>query len=391
MYGDFEVCYEVPYRVLYEGKNINAFARGLKSIPYICLCNKKPLENKIKLFIKYYQYDLAVADRNDMLLRELGLPEYYQNIIKCSGISYGLEWLKLIKFRENLCFECNISPIRKKNHYFNDLSQFEQNYDKEIEKHFYNYGIGYKLVKHYGIYFLQEQVPEKLLKIIKPEKAIIKKEVLEYALMDNYTLEESLVEKNLDIIFNQCEDIRNIVLYDQLNNKEKLRYYNIEKELKLDDIVMEYVDKCIWKRFLNVKKIIFNEVKDLDKRIKEEINNGGKEIFIDIMKDGLKIKIQVNKLKKEIIVEPSFDERKKFKLEKDIFNVILEKIDFRKISTWTKEEGDCHKNIEWFVMGEFGIEESISNSGKEMPEGLFNNLVDIFNMLSIDDYIKSFM
>lgn len=247
MYGDFEACYDVPYNVLYKGDKINAFARGLKSKPHICLCNKESLENKIKLFMKYYQYDSEVMDRTNMLLRELGLPKYYNDIIKASGVPYGLEWMKLIRFRENLCFECNISPIRKKNQYFYDLSHFEQNYEQEIEKHFYKYGIGYKLVKHYGIYFLKDQVPADLLQIIKPELEIMKKEILEYAMLDNCLMEKNTVKETLNKIYGEKEDIRNIILYDQIDNKEGLYSYDIARKLQLDEIVMNYIEKCIWK------------------------------------------------------------------------------------------------------------------------------------------------
>jgi hypothetical protein len=391
MYGNFEACYDVPYNVLCKGDKINAFARGLKSKPYVCLCNKESIENKIKLFMKYYQYDSEVIDRTDMLLRELGLPQYYTDIIKASGVAYGLECLKLIRFRENLCFECNISPIRKKNHYFNDLSQFEQNYEQEIEKHFYKYGIGYKLVKHYGIYFIEERVPTDLLQIIKPELEIMKKEVLEYALLDNCSMEEIIVEETLNKIFAEEEDIRNIILYGQIVNKERLHSYNIALKLQLDETVMNYVEKCIWKRFLKVKKIIFNEVKELDRQINEEAKSGGKDIILDIKKGANKIKIMIDKLKRQIILEPSFDKRKRIKLTKEEFDVILSKLNFRELSTWTKKEGDICKNICWFLMGEFGIEESITNSGSEISEEIFNELTSIFQILGAVEYLNCFL
>jgi hypothetical protein len=391
MYGDFEACYDVPYCVLYKGNKIDAFARGLKSKPYICLCNKEAIENKIKIFMKYYQYDVEVMDRTDMLLRELGLPQYYNDIIKASGVPYGLEWLKLIRFRENLCFECSISPIRKKSHYFYDLSHFEQNYEQEIEKHFYKYGIGYKLVKHYGIYFLKDQIPADLLQIIEPDLETMKKEIIEYASLDNCSIDKRTVEETLNKIFDEEEYRKNIVLYYQRDNKEELNPYDIICELQLDEAVMDYVEKCIWKRFLKVKKIIFDEVKELDRRINEEVQNGGKDIFLNIMKGENKILVIMEKLKRQIILEPSFDKRKRVKLTKEEFDTILDKLSFRKLSTWTKKEGDICKNISWSISGECGIEASIRNSGTEISEEIFNELISIFQILGAVEYLDVFI
>lgn len=142
---------------------------------------------------------------------------------------------------------------------------------------------------------------------------------------------------------------------------------------------------------MRVKKIIFNEVKELDRKIDEEVKNGGKNIILYIEKGVNKIKIIIDKLKRQITLEPSFDKRKRIKLTKDEFDVILNKLNFRELSTWTKGEDDACKNICWFLMGEFGIEKSITNSGSEISEEVFNELTSIFQMLGVVEYLNSFI
>ncbi len=49
------------------------------------------------------------------------------------------------------------------------------------------------------------------------------------------------------------------------------------------------------------------------------------------------------------------------------------------------------KNICWFLVGEFGIEKLITNSGTEISEEVFNGLTSIFQTLGAVEYLRSFI
>ncbi|WP_139904819.1 hypothetical protein [Clostridium thermarum] len=238
-------------------------------------------------------------------------------------------------------------------------------------------------MKHYGIYFLEESVPAHILQILTPKRETIKNEVLEYASNDDCPMDESVVDENLDIIFDQDKDIRNIILYDQMNNRNKLSPYLLLEKLNLNEEVMHYVNKCIWKRFLKVKKMIIAEIKDLDQKIKEEVKNGGKDICLDMIKNGKKLTIWIDKLKKQIVIEPSYDVKRKYKLSEKEFEVILNKLNFKEFSTMSEFDIDNSKKVSWFISGEYGIEPVVSNRGDRMPEEVYNNLVFIFEKLGV--------
>ena len=255
----------LPYKYVHPGTNYFAFSERADSEAYICRCQKQSIENRIELFMKYYQYDLCLNDRKWLLLNNhLKLPGIIDEKIESSGKPYGLEWVDLLNFKDNLCHLCNkITPTTKHTIYVH-ATKLEQRYGHYISSHFYSKGIGNHLPDFYGIYFLENKVPEDLLLIIKPDKEDILLDIENYY---NPSNEDLLgVAKDLEYIWSLPDEIRNIILYRQeqskyLRENNITTSYDLIKSLQLREGTQEYLYTVIKKRYQAVKKIVVDEIK----------------------------------------------------------------------------------------------------------------------------------
>ena len=254
----------LPYKYVHSGINYFAFSESKDSQPYLCSCQRQSLINRIELFMIYYQYDLCLNDRDWLLLeKHLQLPSVLDRVIKSSNISYGLDWVNLLSFKDNLCHLCNrVTPTTNHTDYIY-TTKLEQKYGHYINTSFYTKGIGNHLPDFYGVYFLEDRVSEDLLDILKPTKEEILRDIV---LFNAPTPKETQgIVKDLDFIFNLPNEVRDIILY----RREQSKYlreqgittsYDLIKTYPIGDSV-ELIQNVLWKRYLTVKKIIVDEVK----------------------------------------------------------------------------------------------------------------------------------
>ncbi len=264
----------LPWKYVHTGINYFAFSESETSKPYICSCQRESLVNRLELFMRYYQYDICLNEREWLLLeKRLKLPLYYDNKIKASKLAYGMEWINQFEFKEGLCHLCNcVTPTTAYTDYIY-TTKLEQRYGHYVSNHFYEYGISNTLPDVYGIYFLEEKVPGELLSIIKPSREDILLDIESFYGLSKVKMNK--VKKNLDKIFSLPNYKRDILLYkremDKYLKENGLTYMDLQESNKIDDECYSYIHKVIWKRYLSLKKIITDEVKSSFK-LKKWIN-----------------------------------------------------------------------------------------------------------------------
>lgn len=265
--GDGEMIYDenLPYKYIHPGTNYYAFSESEDSVTYLCSCQKESIENRILLFEKYFQYDLCLNDREWLLMeKHLELPLCIDDEIKQSGLSHGLEWMRLFRFKDKLCHMCNCVTPNTKHTIYIYASKLNQQYGHYINSHIYTYGISGYLPNFYGIYFLEDKMPEDFKRILIPSML----EVLE-DIQNRYGLEEKGHEKvklELEKIWNLPKDIREIIIYGQnehkyLREKGYHTSYDLSSSLGINEKALDYLNTVIHIRYKSVEKIIKDEVK----------------------------------------------------------------------------------------------------------------------------------
>lgn len=273
--GIMRVNENLPFKYVHTGTNYFAFSETESSEPYLCSCQKESIANRIELFMRYYQYDVCLNDREWLLLeKHLQLPSVLDNKIKDSKLHYGLDWLKVLKFKDNLCHLCNRTTPTTQHTIYIYATKLEQRYGHYINSHFYTNGIGNHLPDFYGIYFLEDKITEEFETVIKPSKEDVKLDIENYF---NPSKEEAdAISKDIDFIWELPNVIKDIILYRQEQNKY-LRDNNISgsyeliKKYQLREDTVEYLYTVIWKRYLSIKKIVVDEIKQ-SFRLKRWVN-----------------------------------------------------------------------------------------------------------------------
>ncbi len=255
----------LPYKFVHPGINYFAFSETEESEPFLCSCQKQSLINRIELFIKYYQYDLCLNDRGWLLLeKHLLLPSIIDDKIKASGLPYGPVWVNLLNFKDNLCHLCNrTTPTTNHTNYIY-TTKLEQRYGHYINSHFYTKGIGNHLPDFYGVYFLEDRVPEDFLLILRPSKEDILQDIESFYNPSKEDLDS--ISKDLEYLWGLSEEIRDIVLYRQeqskyLRDNNITTTYDLIKSLNLREDTQDYLYTVIRKRYQSVKKIVVDEIK----------------------------------------------------------------------------------------------------------------------------------
>lgn len=387
---EMQIAYDVPFTVRYSGNKVDAYAKGIKSKPYICSCNRCAIENKIRLFLKYYQYDLQIKKRGELLLEILGLPIYFVEKIRDLEIPYGMSWMECLEFKDNLCFACNNSTIPEPRIYLNSPSKFEQRYKKEIDKRFYTYGISYLLPDFYGIYALEGYTPLEKLNLLKPDREQLFKDVLELIKQKKIDMDNSDIKETFNVLYQLSDDKREIIMYWQYYNEEQIvSTYDLVKSLSINEEALNCIRKVLWQRFLKIKQQIREEIYKLIDDTKNEINQGGKDICLRVKINGKYIEFWIFKLNNKIKIiqfdsSVNRNRSKTFQLNQNEVNKALELLNFEELVRKNKEEYHDTFRICWVLSGEYGFEDTIMVKGLKLEKNIIDFICYIKLIIPID-------
>jgi len=245
--------HQLPLQDVHYGGEYFGFSDGLDENMCLCSCQKQSITNRIKMFMQHKQYDTSVNPEEEKLLKELGLPEYFEQKIRDSKLPYGEHWLDLLRFKEGICHVCNgLTPDYKHSLYIY-TSEFERQWGHYLESRYFHYGID--KMEHWGVYFVEEVLTPEHKKLLCPTKAELINELPQFP-------------SELERLFGLSKEERDVLLYYRSNAKV-LR----EKKLSADYLALrarydrgDFVDqlqKVIHKRFMAVSKMIRNEFKSM--------------------------------------------------------------------------------------------------------------------------------
>lgn len=263
---------ELPFPRVHFGENYFAFSESEQCEAYFCSCHQQAIENEIELFERYYQYDLALNDRMQLLLTyHMKMPSIVEEAVKDSGIPHGERLFGLFEYKDHICHLCN--GVNPNIHYgmFAKGSKFKQQYGQYLHVRFNTYGLDDYIPEHFGIYFIEERLPQDFKRILIPT---LEEALEDIASLNNLNEERKAAVKNeLEIIWNLPTDERYVLMYDQqmskiLREKELVTSYDLCRLLGLDTDVLSMLQDAIWIRYKKIAKIVNEEVKALAKGAK---------------------------------------------------------------------------------------------------------------------------
>ena len=159
---------KLPYKSIHLGSNVDGYSKGILSQVYLCSCNKIAIENMIKLYERYFQYDKQVKDRNDLLLEYLGLPNDCNRNIRKEKDNWSSKWIERIKFKDNLCSICNNVEIPHAPSFNIYSSEKKEKYKKETRRIYLENGIYPTLRSDDLPYCIESLMPKEYKKILCP-------------------------------------------------------------------------------------------------------------------------------------------------------------------------------------------------------------------------------
>ena len=241
----------LPFQDVHYGSEYMGFSDGRSENICLCLCQKQSVENRIKVFMQHYQYDLCLNPRDDMLLSFLGLPKYFERKIIESGVPYGEGWLSFLQYSREICHICNSQkPDYQHSIYVYD-SDFKKQYGHYLTSRYFYYG--FDDMEYWGVYFIEEALSPEHKKQLCPTKDELAKEIHGF-------------EHELDKLFALPKDQFDVLLYYRtkakvLREKNMIDYFNLSTELGFSDEFLREVHSIIHKRFLAVRKFVRDELK----------------------------------------------------------------------------------------------------------------------------------
>ncbi len=251
-----QIGYFLPYKCVYSGKFIDAYAKDLFKEKYLCSCYKKALENKLLLFDNYFKND--INKRKDLLLKFLGLPLYYEEkIINYDFKESFLECLEIFKFKDKLCPICNnVKPVTIKAN--NPNKTFIRTYRKEIERRLNILGL-INTNSIFGKIFIMDSLYESGVK----EKLII----------SNKELLNELKKRNLDINIKEeleklselPEDEKIYIIYSFYYDKENNNLDKIINKYNLNEKFIKTIQNIYYDRYFLILKNIDISLHEYDK------------------------------------------------------------------------------------------------------------------------------
>lgn len=312
----------IPYSVVHQGSHIDGYARGRKSKPYICSCYKKAIENMVKLYEKYLQYDAQIKDRDELLLENLGLPHYYEEIIRKSQTHWSMEWIKYIKFKDGLCPICCQTTFTHKESFNKYTSNITKSISNEIRKRYLQNGVFESHILNGLPYVLEDEINKNYRKyFILSDKVIIKE------LTDNYGIDVEVAEKNILMLNKLNKELKHDYLFNsKYYNKQEVK--NKINSLQVDENFDNAIYNLYLKNFRAFKKSVKDEINLFEKETKESYK-AGKLIDLTIfIRNDINVYFRFDKVKEiiEIIIVFNLNKSscsKKVKINDDIFTGIL--------------------------------------------------------------------
>ena len=241
----------LPFSQVHYGNEYFAFSDGLDENKCFCLCQKQSIENKVKMFMTHYQYDSCLNPRNELLLSYLGLPNYFQNKVKNSGLPFGEEWLSLLQYSREICHICNSQkPDYQHSIYVHD-SDFKKQWGHYMKARYFHYGIDD--MEHWGVYFVEDSLIPEHKKLLCPTK-------------DELALELGGHSDDLDRLYALPKGLFDVLVYYRtkakvLRDNKVVTYYQLPLYNEFNKDFMDAVHGIIHKRFLTVRKSIRDELK----------------------------------------------------------------------------------------------------------------------------------
>lgn len=263
---------DLPLQRVHFGQRYFAFSDSEACEAYFCSCHQPAIENEIELFERYYQYDSALNDRMQLLLSyHMQMPSLVDEAVKASGIPHGEGLFKLFEYKDHICHLCN--GVNPKIHYgmFAKGSKFKQQYSQYLHVRFNTYGLDDYLPDHFGIYFIEERLPQDFKKMLIPTMEEILEDIVVLNELGEADKNAALVE--LKKIWSLSTEERYVLMYDQqmsriLREKGLLTAYDLCKSLGIDTDVYSMLQDAIWKRYKKIVKIVNDEVKAMAKGAK---------------------------------------------------------------------------------------------------------------------------
>lgn len=319
---DLRTTFDLPKSYRHSGTGVDAYTNDSNEAPVFCECSRKSIENTIKLCKRYLDYLSSSMAGVEIALRELGLPEYYQKIVKESGEKDPMKWTNLFRYEEKICPFCSGAIIPQPAHYVSSPSKFEQRYEKEINKRFTRLGIR-KCVGNLGIFFLEEELPDDVRRILMPTNEELIPEIC--ACSD---LPEEIVSKQLLLLDGIPKEAADVIRYGREFSKIKKSPYELTKEYGFNEDFVEGIEYCLEKRYKQIKKSIFAKIKEEAKAAEKSKKNGGSTITITEYCKEDKIQIVIEKEAAKLNVSVNEKDLATIEIKYEFLDRILKHLDY---------------------------------------------------------------
>ena len=253
-----EINWYLPFPAVYGGEYVDAYSLDENSEKYICSCYKKALENKLRMFDDYYQHDYCGNERIWLLLRFLGVPNYYEEKIKNSKkLDKYIYYIELFKFEDNLCPYCNNIKQPEKTIYFPNMgSKFKQTNLHEIEKRCNERGIVSSNIQD-EYYSLKSVLSKEDKKLLYPTDD----EIYEELKKENLNIElEKEFNKYTKLKGEEKEYLINGLKYNREN--EMFKEYDFITKYKLNEEMIYSIQELIKRRYKSIQKEINDDIKE---------------------------------------------------------------------------------------------------------------------------------
>ena len=244
---------KLPLQDVHFGLEYFGFSDGKSENICLCLCQKQSIENRVKIFMRYYQYNSCVNSRNEMLLSFLGLPKYFQEKIKKSRIPFGEEWLSFLQYSRDICHICNAQNPEYRHSFYIYDSGFKQQWGHYMKSRYFHYG--FDEMEFWGVYFIEEALTDHHRKMLCPTKEELADELGGF-------------QNELDRLFSLPKDEFETILYYRskakiLRKKGINSYEYLPAYRNFDEDFKDALHKVIHKRFLAVRKEVRDELKSM--------------------------------------------------------------------------------------------------------------------------------
>ncbi len=294
---DLRFAFDLPYSYIHSGVYFDGYAYDRNIPPVLCECTRRAIINIIRLCKEQLQYVFSSYSLEDLTLQELGLPEYFQTVIKESGESDPERWVEMLAFEESVCPFCNEAIVPGPGVYLsNGTSKFAQRYEKEIKKRMSQMGFLNKY-ENLGNFFLKDQLEEECKAIMLPKNEELTQEIAERC---SATQDE--IKAELGKMESISEEDRDVIQYSRNMVSLQKSSFSLHQQYQIKDEVYFALTECIEKRYKNAKKLIQDGIKADAKLAERSRKTGGAFIVLTQQIDNNEWKFTIQKEKGEIVL-----------------------------------------------------------------------------------------